>query len=116
MIPAVPFTNPPCQSIVETLGFQSPHADMSHQIFETFSAGAVLSTEVPYAAIARSFLCAGDCRSLSPRRTGPREIDEVAQALTGSGERLRRQRSSVRSKWCSAASQLYTGRSAMAKP
>src|SRR5258708_27741600 len=80
MIPVLPSTNPPCQSIVETLGFQSPHVDMSDQIFHTFSAGAVLSTEVPYAAIARSFLCAGDCRPLSLRRTGPPEIDQVGQA------------------------------------
>jgi hypothetical protein len=36
--------------------------------------------------------------------------------LTGSWDRLRLQRSSVRSKWCSAASWLYTGRSAMANP
>src|SRR5712692_847832 len=75
MIPALPSTNPPCQSIAETLGFQSPHVDMSDQIVQTLSAGAVLSTEVPYSGIARSFLCAGDCRSLSPRRTGPPEID-----------------------------------------
>jgi hypothetical protein len=56
MIPAVPFANPPVQSIVETLGFQSPQVDMSDQIFHTLSAGAVVSTEVPYSAIAHSFL------------------------------------------------------------
>src|SRR6266849_3822945 len=88
MIPALPSTNPPCQSIVATLGFHSPHVDMSDQIFQTFSAGAVLSTEVPYSAIARSFPCAGVSRSLSPRRTGPPEIDEPpygAELLMASG-------------------------------
>src|SRR5260370_34454814 len=64
MIPVLPSTTPPCQSIVATLGFQSPHVDMSDQIFQIFSAGAVVSTEVPYSAIPRSFPCAGDCRSL----------------------------------------------------
>src|SRR6266851_8770463 len=62
MIPAVPSANPPFQSIVETFGFHSPHVDMSDQIFQTLSAGAVDSTEVPYSAIVRSFLCAGDSR------------------------------------------------------
>src|SRR5260370_35518762 len=62
MIPAVPSANPPFQSIVETLGFHSPHVDMSDQIFQTLSAEAVDSTEVPDSAIVRSFLCTGDGR------------------------------------------------------
>src|SRR5712691_3982495 len=80
MIPAVPSANPPCQSIVETLGFQSPHVDMSDQIFQTLSAGAELSTEVPYSAIARSFLCAGDSRCLLQRRTRLPAIDGSANS------------------------------------
>jgi len=48
MTPVVPEAKPPCQSIVDTLGFQSPHVDMSDQIRHTFSGEAVLSTEVPY--------------------------------------------------------------------
>ena len=54
MIPVVPDAKPPCQSMVATLGFQSPHVDMSDQIFQTFSAGAELSTDVPYSAMALS--------------------------------------------------------------
>jgi len=48
MTPVVPEANPPCQSIVETLGFQSPHVDMSDQICQTLSGEAADSTEVPY--------------------------------------------------------------------
>src|SRR5713101_3932912 len=80
MIPAVPSANPPCQSIVETLGFQSPHVDMSDQIFQTLSVGAELSTEVPYSAIARSFMCAGDSRCLLQRRTRLPAIDGSANS------------------------------------
>src|SRR5712692_5708656 len=75
MTPAVPSENPPCQSIVKTLGFQSPQVDISDQIFQTLSVGAVLSTEVPYSAIVRSFPCTGEGRSLSRRRTDLPEID-----------------------------------------
>jgi hypothetical protein len=34
--------------MVLTFGFHWPHVDMSDQILQTFSAEAVLSTEVPY--------------------------------------------------------------------
>jgi hypothetical protein len=51
MIPVVPDAKPPCHSMVETFGFQSPHVDMSDQIFQTLSGDAELSTEVPYSAI-----------------------------------------------------------------
>jgi len=33
---------------VLTLGFHSPHVEVSDQTFQTLSAGAVLTTEVPY--------------------------------------------------------------------
>src|SRR5438132_12327823 len=48
MTPADPETNPPCHSMVETLGFQSPHVVMSDQTRQTLSGDAVVSTEVPY--------------------------------------------------------------------
>src|SRR5260370_42218599 len=48
MTPVDPETNPPCQSIVETLGFHSPHVDMSDQTRHTLSGEAVGSTDVPY--------------------------------------------------------------------
>src|SRR5207245_10101641 len=48
MTPVEPEMNPPFQSIVDTLGFHSPHVDMSDQIRQTLSAEAVVSTEVPY--------------------------------------------------------------------
>src|SRR2546422_11170440 len=46
--PVDPETKPPCQSIVETLGFHSPQVDISDQICQTLSGDAVVSTEVPY--------------------------------------------------------------------
>src|SRR5260370_23939323 len=49
--PVVPDTKPPCQSIVDTLAFQSPHVDMSDQIFQPLSGHALLATDVPYSAI-----------------------------------------------------------------
>jgi hypothetical chaperone protein len=51
MTPVLPCTNPPVQSIVDTLGFQSPHVDMSDQILQTLSGEALDSTDVPYSAI-----------------------------------------------------------------
>src|SRR5579864_7261380 len=51
MMPVVPDWKPPCHSMVETFGFQSPQVDMSDQIFQTLSAEAVLSTDVPYSAM-----------------------------------------------------------------
>src|ERR1700730_1414255 len=81
MIPVVPLANPPCQSIVPTLGFHSPQVDMSDQIFQTLSAGAVLSTEVPYSAIASPSQCAGDRRShlITTNRAG--QFRQVLPAL-----------------------------------
>src|SRR4051812_3565859 len=77
MTPVVPDWKPPCQSIVETLGFHSPHVDMSDQIFQTLSAGAELSTEVPYSAISCSHSSAGAFAgpSLPERRREHEEID-----------------------------------------
>src|SRR3979490_3318161 len=49
--PWVPCAKPPCHSMVDTFGFQSPQVDMSDQIFQTFSGAAELSTDVPYSAI-----------------------------------------------------------------
>jgi hypothetical protein len=51
MIPVVPDAKPPCQSIVDTFGFHSPQVDMSDQMAQTLSAGAVLTTDVPYSAM-----------------------------------------------------------------
>src|ERR1700686_3686164 len=51
MIPWLPCTKPPVQSIVDTFGFQSPQVDMSDQTFQTFSGEAVVSTDVPYSAM-----------------------------------------------------------------
>src|ERR1700694_6011279 len=51
MTPVEPDTKPPCQSIVETFGFHSPHVDMSDQILQTLSGDAVVSTDVPYSRV-----------------------------------------------------------------
>src|ERR1700674_4527634 len=56
MIPSLPCTKPPVQSMVATLGFQSPQVDMSDQTFQTFSGEAVVSTDVPYSAISLTFI------------------------------------------------------------
>src|SRR5207245_6037347 len=61
--------------MVDTLGFQSPHVDMSDQILQTLSAGAVVSTEVPYSAMSPSFLLASNHRYLWLRRMATSEID-----------------------------------------
>jgi hypothetical protein len=55
MIAVLPEANGPCSSIVLTFGFHSPHVEVSDQTFQTRSAEAVLTTEVPYSAI-RSIL------------------------------------------------------------
>src|ERR1700681_759649 len=56
MTPSLPCTNPPVHSMVETFGFQSPHVDMSDQIFQTRSGEAVVSRDVPYSAIVLTFI------------------------------------------------------------
>jgi hypothetical protein len=56
MTPVVPWTNPPCHSIVDTFGFQSPQVDMSDQILQTLSGDALDSTDVPYSAIRVTFI------------------------------------------------------------
>src|SRR5438309_3370866 len=49
--PVDPDTKPPCQSIVDTLGFHSPQVDMSDHTRQTLSGDAVVSTEVPYSRV-----------------------------------------------------------------
>lgn len=53
MMAVLPVANGPWSSIVLTLGFHSPQVDVSDQILHTFSAGAVLTTEVPYSDTGR---------------------------------------------------------------
>ena len=52
MIAVLPVANGPCSSIVLTLGFHSPQVEVSDQIFHTLSGEAVLTTDVPYSAMA----------------------------------------------------------------
>ena len=47
----LPVANGPCSSIVLTFGFHSPQVDVSDQMVHTLSAGAVLTTDVPYSAM-----------------------------------------------------------------
>src|SRR5438309_1446648 len=73
MTPVDPDTNPPFQSMVDTLGFQAPHVDMSDHTLHTLSGDAVVSTEVPYSrAIALSPQAdragSGACRRPEPAR------------------------------------------------
>src|SRR6202158_4196848 len=63
MTPVLPWTNPPCHSIVDTFGFHSPQVDMSDQILQTLSGEALVSTDVPYSAIG--------CDIYSPSVTAP---------------------------------------------
>src|SRR5487761_430478 len=56
MIAVLPEAKGPCSSMVSTLGFHSPQVEVSDQIFHTLSAGAVLTTEVPYSGMARILL------------------------------------------------------------
>jgi hypothetical protein len=50
MVAVLPVAKGPWSSIELTLGFHEPHVEVSDQIFQTLSAGAVLTTEVPYSA------------------------------------------------------------------
>src|ERR1700738_696740 len=63
MIAVLPEANGPCSSVVLTFGFHSPQGEVSDQIFQTLSAGAGLTTEVPYSAM---------CRFYSPNVTSTR--------------------------------------------
>ena len=83
MIPVVPDANPPCHSMVETLGFHSPHVDMSDQIFQTLSADAVVSTEVPYSAIIfSSWLLTISALSHHDERSGPKSTSSGQPGVT----------------------------------
>src|SRR5439155_12895521 len=86
MMPVVPEAKPPSHSIVATLGFQSPQVDMSDQIFQTLSGGAVVSTEVPYSDIVHPFL---DCfLALCGRETISNGDENGRPKSTSTGGRL----------------------------
>src|SRR5438874_13831723 len=86
MMPVVPEAKPPSHSIVATLGFQSPQVDMSDQIFQTLSGGAVVSAEVPYSDIVHHFL---DCfLALCGRETMFNGDENVRPKSASTGVRL----------------------------
>ena len=58
MIAVLPVEKVPWSSIVLTFGFHSPQVEVSDQILHTLSAGAVLTTDVPYSATASEFYSA----------------------------------------------------------
>src|SRR5207302_7840545 len=65
--------------MVDTLGFHSPHVDMSDQIRQTLSGEAVVSTEVPYSRAIDFPLQAAD--ELARRSRGTSTIWRVLRKL-----------------------------------
>src|SRR2546430_10225351 len=81
MTPVVPDATPPCQSIVETLGFQSPHVDISDHTLQTLSGDAVVSTEVPYSRATGNLLLQAD-RAVASRSGGSSTMSRVFRKLS----------------------------------
>src|SRR5216683_1805030 len=75
MTALVPDWNGPCMSIVVTLGFHSPHVEVSDHTFQTRSGDAVDSTLSPYSAIG------GDSRAAT--RVQPVASSSGAACVTG---------------------------------